>query len=120
MKWLGQLLILLMITFFGEAMRYLIPLAIPAGIYGLALLFLLLCTGVIRLSRIERAADFLVEAMPLFFIPAGVGLMTKWAELRTMFLPFLIAVTVITAVVAAVTGWVSQALIRRGGRSEDA
>ena len=119
MKWMRQFLILLMITCVGEVLRYLIPLAIPAGIYGLVILFILLCTGLLRLPQIERAADFLVEIMPFFFIPAGVGLMTKWLELKTLLVPFLLAVIVITVVVMAVTGWVTQFLLRRGKEAAD-
>lgn len=119
MKWIRQFLILMILTCLGELLRYLIPLAVPAGIYGMVLLFLALCTGIIRLSQVDKAADFLVEIMPLFFIPAGVGLMTKWMELKTMFIPFLLAVTLITILVMAVTGLVSQMLLRHGKETKD-
>lgn len=79
MKWIRQFMILLAVTLLGEILRALIPFAIPAGIYGLVILFLCLCFGVIKLDQVEGAADFLIEIMPLCFIPAGVGLMTRWA-----------------------------------------
>jgi len=119
MKWVRQILLIILITFLGEVIRYAIPLPIPAGIYGLILLFVLLCTKVIKLEEIEGVADFLVEIMPLFFIPAGVGLMTKWIDLKEMLLPFLVAVIVITALVMAVTGCVTQYLLRRGGKNDE-
>jgi holin-like protein len=119
MKWMKQFLLLMILTCVGELLRYLIPLAVPAGIYGMVLLFLFLCTGVIQISQVDKAADFLIEIMPLFFIPAGVGLMTKWAELKTMLVPFLLAVIVITVLVMAVTGLVSQALLRHRKERDD-
>lgn len=114
-KWIRQFLIIMIVTFLGEVLRYLIPFAIPSGIYGLVLLFGCLCTGLIKLDQVEKAADFLVEIMPFFFIPAGVGLMTKWLELKTMLIPFLLAVIVVTALVMVVTGHVAQWLMRRKG-----
>lgn len=114
MKWMRQFLIIIIISFLGETLRHLIPLTVPSGIYGLVILFVLLFTGAVRLSWVEKAADFIIEIKPLFFIPAGVGLMTQWKEMETMFLPFVLSVIVITALVMAVTGWVTQALMHRG------
>ena len=45
--------------------------------------------------------------------------MTKWLELKTLLVPFLLAVIVITVVVMAVTGWVTQLLLRRGKEAAD-
>ena len=118
MKWIRQFLIILVITFIGEVLRFFIPLAIPAGIYGMLLLILCLCLRVIKLEQVEGAADFLIEIMPLCFIPAGVGLMTKWTQFQTLLVPVLIATIVITAVVMVVTGHVTQFLLRRGKKAE--
>lgn len=113
MKGIRQLTILMAITGAGELMRYLIPLAVPAGIYGLFILLFLLCSGILKLHQVEGAADFLIEVMPLFFIPAGVQLMTQWTEVKKLMIPFFIAVFGITVIVMAVTGRVSQYVLRR-------
>ena len=42
MKYVRQLLIILFVSFFGELLKYIIPLSIPASIYGMVLLFLAL------------------------------------------------------------------------------
>ena len=39
MKYLKQFGIILVISFVGEILNYLIPLPIPAGIYGIIILF---------------------------------------------------------------------------------
>lgn len=117
MKWLKEFLIILAVTLLGELLRYIIPLSIPAGIYGLLLMFAGLCTKIIPLEKVEHAADFLVEVMPVFLVPAGVALMTKWLELKSMVLPVLLSVFVITIIVMAVTGIVTQKLIHRKGES---
>ncbi len=118
MKWIRQFLIILFITFVGEVLRYLIPLSIPAGIYGMLLLVMCLCLKIIKLEQIENAADFLIDIMPLCFIPAGVGLMTKWGQFQTLLVPILIAVLVITALVMIVTGHVTQFFLRHGKKGE--
>lgn len=122
MKWIRQFLILLAVTLLGEIFRALIPLAIPAGIYGLVLLFVCLCLRIVKLEQIEGAADFLIEIMPLFFIPAGVGLMTRWVQLRSLLLPVLAAIFGITVLVMIVTGLVTQCMVRqkKKGGTEDA
>ena len=118
MKWIRQFMILLAVTLSGEILRALIPFAIPAGIYGLVILFLFLCFGVIKLDQVEGAADFLIEIMPLCFIPAGVGLMTRWAQLQSLLLPVLISLFVVTILVMAATGFATQYLVRRKEKRE--
>lgn len=113
MRWIRQFMILLTITFLGEILRALIPLPIPAGIYGMVLLFACLCLGIVKLNQVEGAADFLIEIMPLFFVPAGVGLMTKWSLLQSLLVPLLIALFIITVLVMVVTGHVTQFFVKR-------
>ena len=78
MKYLRQFLLILLITLIGELLKYLLPLPIPASIYGMAILFAGLMSGVIPLDAVKEAGRFLIEIMPVMFIPAGVGLMVSW------------------------------------------
>ena len=41
--------------------------------------------------------------------------MTQWGEMKTMLLPFVLSVFVVTALVMGVTGLVTQALMHRRG-----
>ena len=104
MKYIYQLIIILLVTFVGELMHYFIPAPIPASIYGLILMLILLCTRVIKLEQIEKTSDFLLEIMPLMFIPGGVGLVTAWADLRPILIPVTVITLVSTVVVMAATG----------------
>lgn len=76
MKYLRQLLMILIFSFIGEVLHAVIPIQMPASIYGLVLLFIALMTGLVKLPQVHEAARFLIEIMPLMFIPAGVGLLT--------------------------------------------
>ena len=75
MKYVRQLLIILFVSFFGELLKYIIPLSIPASIYGMVLLFLALELKILKVSDIKETSNFLIEIMPLMFVPAGVGLL---------------------------------------------
>ena len=74
MKYIYQLFIILVVTFVGELLHYFIPIPVPASIYGLIIMLILLCTKVVKLEHVERTSDFLIEIMPLMFIPGGVRL----------------------------------------------
>ncbi len=112
MKYLRQFLLILIFSFLGELLRYLIPLSIPGSIYGLVLLFIALMTGIVKLPQVKEASKFLIEIMPLVFIPAGVGLLNSWSVLQPILLPVTVITVVSTAVVMVVSGWVTQLVIR--------
>ena len=71
MKYLRQFMMILLVSFLGELLKYAIPLPVPASIYGLVILFILLETGALKLDAVKDTAIFLIEIMPLMFIPAG-------------------------------------------------
>ena len=119
MKYIRQLLIILGISFAGEVLKYILPLPIPAGIYGMAILFIGLMTGLIKLEAVRETGKFLIEIMPLMFIPAGVGLMESWGALKPILLPVAI-ITVVTSITAmGATGLLSQCVIRIGKKRGD-
>ena len=55
MKLLKQFLIILAISFVGEILKYLLPLPVPASIYGMVILFIGLLTGLIPLNSVRSA-----------------------------------------------------------------
>jgi holin-like protein len=114
MKYLLQFWIILLFSFLGELLHYLIPLQIPASIYGLLLLFAALCTGIVKLPQIKETAKFLIEIMPLLFVPAGVGLLGSWGVLQPILVPVLVIMAVSTVLVMGISGRVTQFVIRRG------
>lgn len=89
----------------------LIPLQIPASIYGLILMFTALLIGAVRLPDVRDCAKFLIEIMPLMFIPAGVGLLESWELLRPVLVPVCVIMIVSTVLVMGVSGTVTQLMI---------
>ena len=113
MRYIKQFLIILLISFIGEVLNYLIPLPVPASIYGLVVMFVCLKTGFFKLSTVEDTGKFLIEIMPLMFIPSSVGLMKTWGILKPILFPALLISVVSTVAVMAVTGRFTQFIIRR-------
>ena len=116
MKYLRQLLMILIFSFIGEVLHAVIPIQMPASIYGLVLLFIALMTGLVKLPQVHEAARFLIEIMPVMFIPAAAGLLTAWRDLKPVVLPVAIITAATTVLVMAMTGRVTQAMIRREKR----
>ena len=113
MKYFRQFGIIMLITCIAEGIKYFVPLPIPSSVYGLCLMMFCLMTKVIKLGAVEDAAVFLIEIMPVMFIPAGVGLLASFDELEDMLVPVLVITPVSTVVVMAVSGKITQALIER-------
>ncbi len=118
MKLLYQFGIILTITFLAEILYRLLPLPIPASIYGLILMLFALTTKIIKLSQVKVAADFLIDIMPPMFIPASVGLVSVWPALKEVLFPVIVITAVSTVIVMVVTGKVAQTLICRKKRKE--
>lgn len=118
MKFLRQFAIILFVSFLGEILHILIPLPVPASVYGLLLMFTALCTGILKQEQVREAADFLIEIMPVMFIPAAVGLLDAWPILKLVCVPVIAITLITTVIVMAVTGQVTQRMIRHKPRSK--
>lgn len=116
MKYLKQFAIILLISFLGEVLYYFIPLPIPASIYGLVLMLLGLCTGVVKLSSVRETGKFLIEIMPVMFIPAAVGLLDAWGILKPIWIPVAVITLVTTVLVMGVAGLAAQWVLHREHR----
>ena len=108
MRFIKQLLIILGVTFAGEALHFLLPLPVPASIYGLVLMLLCLCFKVFPLT-----GDFLIDLMPALFVPATVGVMAAWDVLQPVLLQVALITFLSLIVVMAVSGRVTQWALRR-------
>lgn len=113
MRFIKQLLIILGVTFVGEALHFLLPLPVPASIYGLVLMLLCLRFKVFPLRAVEETGDFLIDLMPALFVPATVGVMAAWDVLQPVLLQVALITFLSLIVVMAVSGRVTQWALRR-------
>ena len=98
MKYIKQFLIILSISFVGEVLKMLLPLPIPASIYGMVILFLLLITGVLKLESVKETGKLLIEA--------------TWNVLSPLIVQVLV-ITVLTLILVMVfSGRITQSVIR--------
>ena len=117
MKYLKQFTLILLMTFAGELLKYFLPFPIPASIYGILLMLLCLHFRVFAAEEVRETGIFLIEIMPVMFIPAAVGLMESWSVIRPSLLPYIIVIIVSTIIVMAVSGLVTQKIINNSKKS---
>lgn len=119
MKFMKQLMIILSISLIAELMEYLIPLPVAASIYGLALMLTGLITHIIPLEKVENAADYLVEILPILFIPPTVSVMASAQELKQMLIPLCVISVVSTVLVMGAAGRASQKILELERKKEE-
>ena len=118
MKYLRQFMIILLFSFLGELLKYVLPFPVPASIYGLVLLFIALETRLLPLAAVKDAGKFMIEIMPLMFIPAGVGILESWGILQPVFVPIAVITVVSTIAVMGVSGTVTQFMMKKKREKE--
>ena len=112
MKYMKQIGVISTIAFIAELLHFVIPLPIPASVYGMAILFFCLCFGVIKLEMVADVADWILSIMPIFFIAPTVGLIEAFGDIKGKVIPLVLICFVSTVVVTAVTGLTAQGILR--------
>ena len=113
MRYLYQFARIMGFCFLGEILHEVLPLPIPASIYGLILLLAALKTGLVKLEQVKEVGNFLTGIFPLLFVPAAVGVMELWGELGEMIIPILLAIVPVTILVLASAGRTTQSFSRK-------
>ena len=85
-----------------------LPLPVPASVYGLVLLLAALTAGIVKLEQVKETGTYLTGIFPLLFVPAAAGIMELWAEMGQLLLPILIAILPVTVLVMAAAGRTTQ------------
>jgi holin-like protein len=119
MKYLSQFCIILGFTLAGEALQRLLPLPIPASVYGLALLFLCLCLGFVKTEQVKDAATFLISIMAMLFVSPAVGIVENWTLIQPKLLPICLLLAASTFLTFGISGGLTQLLMKKGGGSHD-
>ncbi len=112
MKYVKQFMIIMGVSFLGEMLHSLLPLPVPASIYGLLILFMLLMAGILKLEQIEETSEFFLAVMPLLFLSPSVSLITVMDKVMGAFVPVVGTIVVSTVITTAVTGIVTQSVMK--------
>lgn len=118
MRYIKQFGIILTFAFIGEVLNVILPLPIPASIYGIVLLFMSLCLKIVPLEAVKDTGKFLVEIMPVMFIPAATGLLNSWDIIKPSLTSYAIITLISTIVVMGVTGRITQAILGFASKKE--
>ena len=119
MQYLRQACLIFGFSFLGEMLNLLLPWPIPASIYGMALMFLALCTGLVKLEMVKDVGNWLVSIISLLFVAPAVGLMDSWAVIAPKIVPIVLIVLSTTFLTFAVSGIVTEKLMKKGGADDD-
>lgn len=104
----------MLFSLLGELCHLVIPIPIPASIYGMVFLFLSLALGLLKVDAVKEAGSFLVGALPLLFVVPTVGLMGCWDLIREDLLQIAILVVITTVFTFGVSGMLTKLFHKDG------
>ena len=117
MKYMKQIALIILFSFLGEVCRALIPLPIPASIYGMVLMFAALALKIVKLEQVKDAGGFMTSILPVLFVAPLVSLMDCWPLLRENLLPLTVIAAVTTVTTFGAAGFVTKWMM--GGKKHD-
>lgn len=116
MKYLTQFLIIMGFTLVGEALQRLIPLPIPASVYGLSLLFLALCLKIVKVEQVKETGGFLTSILPILFVSPAVGIVEDWGLIADRLVPIVLILVGSTIASFGISGRIAQAILKKEGQ----
>ena len=119
MKYINQFLIIFGFTLAGAALQCLIPLPIPASVYGLVLLFLALCLKLIHVEQVKDTASFLISILPILFVSHVAGIVEHWSAIRPQIWGICLLILSTTVITFGVSGGLAQRLRGKGGKAHE-
>ena len=116
MKYLNQFLIIMGFSLLGEVLQRVVPLTIPASVYGIVLLFLSLNFGLIKLEWVKDAGAFLTSILPVLFVGPAVGILENWGLIKDALVPMVLLLLVTTVLIFGISGRITQSVMNKGGK----
>lgn len=113
MKYIKQITIIFTISFIGELCRILLPLPIPASVYGLIILFTLLLLKIVKVKDVKEIADFLIANMAIMFVGPAISIITVWPLFKDFVGVYAIIIFVSTLVVMILSGLTTQLMLKK-------
>lgn len=113
MKYLKQVLIIVLFTFLGELLAAVIPFPIPAAIYGLILMLIALSTGLLKSEKVKDVSTFLTGILPILFVAPSVKILEYWGIVGPNIAAIAIIAVSTTYLVFAVSGLVTQWIMKK-------
>lgn len=103
-----QIALFLGLWFLGELISFYTHLPLSGSIIGMLLLVVGLELKLIKTKDVKDVANFLLNNMAMFFIPAGVGLMCHYRVLKQEWLPISVAIVLSGLLILTVVGLIMK------------
>lgn len=118
MKYFSQIVYIVLFSLAGELLQALIPLPIPAAIYGLVLMLIALVTGILKIEQVQETSDFLISIMPILYVPICVRVLEYWGIISENAAAIFIISIVSTVIVFGISGRITQRIMRKKHKEE--
>ena len=115
MKYIKQVLIIVLFTFLGEMLAKVIPFPIPAAIYGIVLMLIALGTGILKPEHVKEVSSFFISIMSILFVPPAVRILEYWGIVGPKVAAIVIICVSTTFLVFAISGLITQGIMRKKG-----
>ncbi|QZY55607.1 CidA/LrgA family protein [Crassaminicella profunda] len=113
MHLIKQFAIIIFILFCGTILSDFFHLPIPGNVMGMALLFISLITGIIKLKDVEEIANLFLNHLAIFFIAPAVGIMLYFDIIKGQFIAIIIPTIVSIFIGLGITGKVVEFIVNR-------
>ncbi len=117
-----QLALIVTVCLAGERLSDLLPVDVPSNICSMVLLLVFMLGGVIKMECISEAADFLLDNMAIFFVPAAVAVMGIFNQIEDVIVKLVLITFLTTIIVFFVTSFtvstVANIMARREQRAQ--
>lgn len=117
MKYIRQFTIILLLTLSGELCHALLPLPLPASIYGMIMLIFAFMAKLLHVEAVKEAGDYLVFLLPMLFVAPTVGLMGCMDLIRGNVVKIVILIVVTTVLTFGVAGLIAK-IFGKGGEDD--
>ena len=118
MKYIMQFGIIIGLSLIGEVLNAIVPLPVPSSVWGMVLLFVLLCLKVIKLDQIEVTAGFLLSIMSFTFVPVGASLISSFPAIQDEIVGVFAIINISTVICFFITGKVGQKIIDSSNKNK--
>jgi len=113
LKIIKQIFWIFAFSFFGEVISSFLPIAIPGSVIGMILIFTALHFHWIEMDQVDEVGTWLTDNMAVFFVPAGVALMTNFNILSQYWWQLIIVILVSLSLMLWFVGLVVQTVKRK-------
>ena len=108
-----QALTLAVILFISKIIEAVMPIPMPASVIGLVLLFIALCTGIVKLEQVESVGTALTNNISFLFVPAGISVINSLPILSKSPILLILLIIISTIFLLVCTGYASQLLVTK-------